>query len=136
MSPKGYAEKWAEKMTEAYKIASEHSQQSSLRNKAYCDQKSKGVVLKPGDRVLVKNLREKGGLGKLRSYWERAIYVVKEQVGDNPVYIVSPESGEHRSRTLHRNLLLLVNDLPVDPPQCPTTPAVSKPHRERNRQTS
>ena len=42
---------------------------------------------------------------------------MREQVGDNPVYRISPETGGRPVRTLHRNLLLQVNDLPVEPPQ-------------------
>ncbi len=48
--------------------------------------------------------------------------MVKERMGDGPVYQEYPESGGDRNpaviRTLHRNLLHLVNYLPVDlPPQ-------------------
>lgn len=87
-SLKGYAEKWCEKMSEVYRIVCENSKKSSARGKETYDKKAKGVVLQPGDRVLVRNLSQGGGPGKLRSYWEKAIYVVKTQLAEGPVYIV------------------------------------------------
>ena len=116
------AEKWAERMTEAYQIALDNT---------------KGVVLQPGDRVLVRNLSERGGPGKLRAYWENTIYVVKEQISDNPVYKVVSEMDGNKSRVLHRNLLHLVNDLPGDLPAAqektktvPKRKGPKPPHRE------
>lgn len=132
---RGYAEKWRKRMTEAYRVANKNSLSSSAKGKKYYDQGVRGVVLKPGDRVLVKNLGERGGPGKLRSYWENKIYVVKGQVADNPVYVIHPEGeGEGRVRTLHRNLLLLVNDLPVQFPQQPVKPTSHRAKRRVNAQ--
>ncbi len=109
VSHKGYAEKWRKRMTEAYRVANKNSLSSSAKGKSYFDRNVRGVVLKPGNRVLVRNLGERGGPGKLCSYWEKRAYVVREQVSDTPVYVIHPEGDDWgRTRTLHRNLLLLV----------------------------
>ena len=54
----------------------------------------------------VRNLRETGGPGRIRAYWEKDIYIVTQQKGTNvPVYEVKRESGLGTPRVLHRNLL-------------------------------
>lgn len=80
--------------------------------------------------VLVRNLSERGGPGKLRSYWEKTIYIVKEQLSYNPVYKLCPKMGGNKTCIFHHNLLHLVNDLPADlPPQ----PAQTNPPKEKRK---
>ena len=58
--------------------------------------------------MLVKNKKEQGGPGKLRSLWEREIYIirsVKDEAGI--IYKVIQEGNlRGKSRVLHRNMLL------------------------------
>ena len=74
------------------------------------------TTLYEGDRVLVRNLSDRGGPGKLRPYWEQEIYVVTQKRKDMLVYEVRPENRGGRSRVLHRNLLLPCSYLPVEAP--------------------
>jgi len=60
-------------------IGSHQRTAKSARGKNYYDQHLRVVILQPGDRVLVRNLKERGGSGKLISYWENTIYVVKKK---------------------------------------------------------
>ena len=63
----------------------------------------------------MKNVLERGGPGKLRSFWEDKIYIVDSRKGlDSSVYGVHPESDPNRKRVLHRNLLLPCPFLPYE----------------------
>ena len=129
-----YVKKWRNAMSEAYKIASETAQQHAQRGKKQYDKKVRRIVLEPGDRVLVRNMSERGGPGKLRSYWENEVYVVVEQKGqDTPVYEVRSESG-CKKKVLHRNLLLPCTYLPVD--QADVRPRDRDNARQRKRNPS
>ena len=112
-----YVKRWKSAMTEAYSLAAEKSRMSSAKGKQFQDRKAHYTNLEPGDRVLVRNLSERGGPGKLRAYWEDQIHVVVERKGENPVYEVKTEGGNKKNRVLHRNLLLPCDFLPVTPEQ-------------------
>ena len=102
-------------MKEAYQIAQQNAKKTAKRGREYYNKRVSGGVLQPGDRVLVRNLTERGGPGKLRSHWEHVIHVVVERMGvQSPVYKVKPESGGGRTRVLHRNLLLPCDVLELD----------------------
>ena len=111
-----YVQKWQHDMKEAYQIAQQNVTKAAERSKEYYIRRVSGGVLQPGDRVLVRNLTERGGPGKLRPHWEDVIHVVVERMGDqSPVYKVKPESACcGRTRVLHRNLLLPCDALELD----------------------
>ncbi|XP_022809302.1 uncharacterized protein LOC111346273 [Stylophora pistillata] len=112
-----YVEKWRKAMTEAYKLAGKKSSEAGTRAKQRYDRFVRSSILLPGYRVLVRNLRERGGPGKLRSHWEDQTHKVVSRKGeDSPVYEVKPEAGPGRNRILHRNLLLPCNNLPINIP--------------------
>ena len=84
--------------------------------------------------MLIRNVRERGGPGKLRSFWEQKVYRVCERKEDSPVYVVEPERGGKR-RTVHRNMLFHCGDELPDEPEgsdvvCQPTKEASKPKRE------
>ena len=93
-------------MKGAYSIATSKCKAQGDKAKAFYDLKVRSSTLLPGDRVLIKNLSERGGPGKLRSYWEDKVHgVVHRKSPDSPVYQLKPENGTGPIRTFHRNLL-------------------------------
>ncbi len=69
-----YAERWKRSMQEAYGIAMKKEAAKGQRN---YNRRAWSSVLEPGDHVLVRNLSERGGPGKLQAYWAKQTYVVK-----------------------------------------------------------
>ena len=116
-----YTEKWKVAMKDAYEMARQNISKSSEDGKKQYDRKVRFSSLQPGDRVLVRNLSERGGPGKPRSHWEQEVHLIVEQKGDLPVFEVTPEGRKGKSRILHRNLLLpcdfLQSDLSKPVPQ-------------------
>lgn len=77
----GYAEKWRETMQEAYSIAMKNMKKTAKRGQRNYNQCTWSSTFEPGDNVLVRNLTPRGGPGKLRSYWEDLVYVVRGRKG-------------------------------------------------------
>ena len=67
-----YVTQWRNAMQEAIRIAA-NSCKSASQAKVQHDKKAHSITFLPGDRVLVKNF-EKGGPGKICSYWEQMVY--------------------------------------------------------------
>jgi hypothetical protein len=115
LNHKDYLKKWSSAMNDAYTFASEHATQNSSKGKRHYYKGARYSTLKPGDRVLVRNLIERRGPGKLRTHWEKDIHIVVNCMPDFPVYEVKPEAKDGRKRLLHRNLLLPCDFLPLTP---------------------
>ncbi|KAI8480643.1 hypothetical protein Bbelb_416550 [Branchiostoma belcheri] len=71
-----YVKRWKRGMQEAYRIASQQARKTSAKGKKQYDRKVHGLCLSSGDRVLVRNMTDRGGPGKLRSHWEDKIHIV------------------------------------------------------------
>ena len=99
-------EQWKESLQQACKVASK----SAAYGKKTYDKKIYGAELSIGDHVLLRNLSERGGTGKLRSYWEQEVYTIKEKRPNVPVYLI--ESSNGKTKTVHRNLILKCDFLP------------------------
>ena len=104
----------------------------SAKGKKQHDKKATYSTLEPGDRVLIRNLTERGGPGKLRSHWEDVIHIVVDRKPDSPVYEVKPETGNGRHRVLHRNLLLPCDFLPLTPPTLPRNKQLKEKANKRH----
>ena len=76
--------------------------------------KAKAVEMKPGDKVLMRNMRDKGGTGKLKSHWEETIFQVVEKKEGLPVYRIRNLNKKTDVRVVHRNLLMSCSELPLN----------------------
>ena len=92
-------------MSEAYKIAAKSAEQRKAKDCERRNSRATLGTLKPGDRVLMRNLSQRGGPGKLGSYWEPDVHVVVEVKGDTGlVYAIRSEKDKSgKGRVVHRN---------------------------------
>ena len=109
--PTYITELW-EKLHESYQKATEEADKARAGQKLSYDRRARAGLLEVGDRVLVKILAFEGK-HKLSNKWEDRPYVVLEHSNPEiPVYVVRREDGIGKTRTLHRNHLFHVSDLP------------------------
>ena len=105
-------------MKETHRLAAKHSQQMKERSRMRRN-KLPYIPLEIGDRVLIKNLKETGGPGKLRSFWEQDIYRVVTIKEDSGVVFGVQKENDSKSkiRVVHRNILLPCDHLPLELPK-------------------
>ena len=101
-------------MTEAFKIASDNTKNRRHSNKKLKDKRATLAPLEIGGRVLVRNLLEREGPGKLRLFWEHKIYIIKERKDDYGLVYTNAEEKNIRGRLriLHRINLLAYDEIP------------------------
>ena len=110
-----FLKEWGESMEEACRLAKENMGKMTDYNKKVYDKKAKAVEIVVGDRVLMQNKRDRTeGTGKLKSYWEHSIFEVLEKKENLPVYTIRNINKKSDKRVVHRNLLMLCNELPMN----------------------
>ena len=106
-----YVDEWERAMNQAFTIANKNAGTSGERNKQYYDKRARGVEICIGDRVLLRNDGEKGGTGKLKTFWEDQVYVVSSKDPDVPVVTIKPEGSRKAAKRVHRNRVMKCNSL-------------------------
>ena len=102
-SIKEYVRALKEKLETCHAVAREMSELQHLENKHRYDKKVKSVVLKVGDKVLVRSVGIKGE-HKLEPIWMPEVYKVTRVV-DNRVYEVTSVKSPKKVRVLHLDML-------------------------------
>uniref|UniRef100_A0A3B3I0W1 Gypsy retrotransposon integrase-like protein 1 n=1 Tax=Oryzias latipes TaxID=8090 RepID=A0A3B3I0W1_ORYLA len=125
-----YVQELRSHLDENQRLAIENAAKIMQRNKTRFDQHVVTADLDIGERVLVRNVRQRGK-HKLADKWESTVYIVVRRAENLPVYTVRPENQPKPLRTLHRDLLLPCGFLPSPqeklPKQRTRTPSVSAP---------
>ena len=111
-----YVESLRTRLASAYELANKMADQARVNQKSNFDKKARVATINENDRVLVRTLAFEGK-HKLADKYEDQVYIVVDQPNrEIPVFVVKPENGQGKPKTLHRNHLLPINSLPVEPP--------------------
>jgi hypothetical protein len=113
-STTAYVTELKQRLQDAYKKASEATERAQGPQKQQYDQRVRGALLEPGDRVLVRRTAF-DGKHKLAYKLEHDVCVVDSQPNANvPVFRVFKEKDPSRAtRTRHRNHLLPIGPVPT-----------------------
>ena len=101
-------------MSEAYQKALQNSSHGKEKYIARHEMiKKLSQVHEQGERVPIRNMSERRGTGKMRSFWEEKVHVVVQNINnENITYKVKPDRDtDERIRVLHRNMFLPCDDL-------------------------
>ena len=129
-----YVTKLSEDLREAMQIAQEHAKKEQGRQTRLYNRAAKGPEIGVGDRVLVANKKERGKR-KVADRWESTIYTVTELNPQTHTYKIQ-DTATGRERVVHRNLLMLVNFLPVQDMQRSTQSNLSMSSAESSASVS
>ncbi|XP_077091870.1 protein NYNRIN-like [Siphateles boraxobius] len=109
-----YAKTLMSYLHEAARIAQKHTEKEQKKQAKGYNRKVKGTCLNIGDRVLLSNKSERGKK-KLADKWDPTVYTVKDRNLQTNIYKLIDEEG--KSKVVHRNLILDISFLPIEPPQ-------------------
>ena len=107
-----YVDQLRNRMSFAYKTASEVTAKLQKKNKELYDRRLRGASIQCGDKVLVRKVRTLGN-NKIADRWEESTYTVIKKYDNLPVFHVKSDTDDV-VKTLHRNLLLPIHSVPVE----------------------
>ena len=111
-----FVDSMKQRLKYSYDLASQRSKDAQNSQKRIYDLRTRGNVLYPGDRILVRQVAFQGK-HKIADKWQDTVYVIVSQPNpDIPVYRVRPEmvSDSRSDKVLHRNMLLPIGSIPCN----------------------